>query len=229
MNTTTRPAGADYFGATLAQLEAAGAKGLPADSKVIYSDGPFERPRPAGWRVIETPRAEGTRPVLKRACELARAAGRDLVFFEDDLQVAAGAVEQICAFEVPEELAFVSFFDSVTPPGAAAGLHVYDLRDPAPYWGLQAVRIPARSLPHLWPARGPQLVMPRARQAGPQCSRDYAMKFFLRFSPTPRYGVLFPHLVQHIGDVSAVNSRRAQEFAAEGRQRISHNYAEATS
>ncbi len=221
LNTTKRPGDVDYFTDTLARVEAAGASAIAKENKLIYSDGPFGRETPAGWELIETPEATGTLPGLEAISKIARERNMDLLFLEDDITLTKNAITKMMGFEVPDDLGFVSFFDFYTAAGHANGIEKRGYEDQVPLQaGVQAIKFPRRSLDFLWGEGQPQSVL-----QGKKFGRLYVIKFyFWRHSPWKQFGMHFPHLVQHIGEVSAVNGTRSQMMAAAGEKRISNNF-----
>lgn len=224
LNTTNRPQDVDYFTETVKRVDAAGASALPQEDKLIYSDGPFGRAVPKGWNLIETPESVGTLPSLEAIVKLTRNRGSDLVFLEDDIILVRNAITKMVSMAVPEKQAFLAFFDFYTPKGHKKGIESRQFQPGPLQAGVQAVKIPLRSLKFMWPEGGPELVMPPTR-GKKSFGRLYALKFFFnQLSPYNEFGMYFPHLVQHVGEVSAVNGLRSQKMAAEGIARVSANF-----
>lgn len=219
--TTTLRAGSDYLPATIEQLEEAGAKSLRTADKLLYSDGPLVH-RPAGWTIIESPAAQGSRAAFWEVLRMVyHQHDVDLVAFEDDLLACRNAVTAMINFEVPQDLAFVSFFDNITPAGAPPGMRRYVFGGAQDFWGAQAIKIPHRSLKYLVDAK--ESAFPKPREGRHQ-GRDVAMQLCFMNSPLKQWGTWFPHFLQHVGDESVVNSTRALRIAAAGEKRDSKNW-----
>lgn len=219
--TTTLRVGVDYLPATIEQLEEAGAKALPVTDKLLYSDGPLVH-RPKGWTIVESKEAQGSRKAFWEVLQTVYPQNADLVAFEDDVLLSRNAVTAMIDFKVPLDLAFVSFFDNITPAGAPPGMVKYVFGGAQDFWGAQAIKVPHRAMRYLLFPPGD--VFPKPREGRHQ-GRDVAMQLCFMGSPLRRWGTWFPHWVQHIGDASVVNSTRAVRLAAEGKKRDSQNWA----
>lgn len=225
ISTTIRPEGADYFTDTIKVVsEQLGASEV---EKIVYSDGPFDKTLPEGWTLVKTEESVGTLPSLKAIANIAKEKKSDLLMLEDDLILAPDAVSKMLSYEVPDNLAFVSFFDFYTPAGHADGLEERGFETGKPLQsGVQAVKFPLRSLEYLWNPKLPMLVTPVRKPGEKETGRLAALKYFFgQLSPTKKFGMHFPHLVQHVDGISAVNGIGAQKAAAEGRKRVSNNFA----
>jgi hypothetical protein len=221
VTTTLRAGGVDYLPSTIEQIEAAGGDKLPVTDKLLYSDGPLVY-RPKGWTIMESKAAQGSRKAFWEVLQTVYTQNVDLVAFEDDVLACRNAVTAMVDFKVPLDLAFVSFFDNITPAGAPPGMKKYLFGGAQDFWGAQAIKIPQRALKYLLFPTGD--VFPKPRDGRHQ-GRDVAMQLCFRDSPLRRWGTWFPHFVQHIGDTSVVNSTRAVRAALEGKKRDSKNWA----
>lgn len=139
--TCPRPRGVTY----LAPLLAAVNEGCPGERRFLLCDGTLEQW--PGWCAELLPVREKLWPndnkyVGWKAVERAERAGEDLLFLEDDARpVDAGALIEVLSHVVPAECGFTSFHRSKwTTPG---------VHDANKFMMSQAVKIPARSLPHL--------------------------------------------------------------------------------
>lgn len=198
----------DYLSDTVRRIDQTG--GL-SYKRTIYCDGPFSGTQPAGWGLVQTKERAGSRVALLNAL---RGVTNDVLLLEDDLALCANAVTAMVSYPIPNDAAFVSFFDERTPPGAR-GLQIRSL-DEGSFWGTLAIKLPARFIPYLYA---------RSFATNGLChGRDYALQYFAKRSPWPRYGLVFPNLVQHVGDESSVNSSRAAQMHAAGLKRQSQNY-----
>jgi len=227
LNTTRRDNGFEYFKDTIARMDAAGAAAIPKEDKLVYCDGPFEGDVPEGWTLQATPASLGTIPSLRDIVSRARMRGSDLAFFEDDIKLCKNAVTKIVDYVVPKDLAFVSFFDFYTAAGAKKGLEKRPFPEKGVIQsGVQAIKIPLSSLQLMWPdAEHAELILPHDGKSK-QFGRLYALKYFFGIlSPLKQFGMFLPHLVQHVGEVSAVNGVGMKRMLAEGKKRESANYA----
>jgi hypothetical protein len=219
VNTTKRENGFSYFNETIKRIDATGGAGLPKEDKLIYCDGPFEGVAPEGWTVRSTAESTGTLPGLEAVVKLARERQQDLAFFEDDIVLSKNAVKKIVEYEVPADLAFVSFFDFYTPAGAKAGLEERAVPDKGVIQsGVQAIKIPLRSLALMWPDKQHAEIVVSHEPGEKQFGRLFALRYYFKGL---RFGMLLPHIVQHIGEVTAVHITRARPAG----DRKSANYA----
>lgn len=213
----TTPARPQYLHDTLDRLDAAGAA---AFQRVVFFDGQiqgrrlFEISHP-GWELLQChPEGLplGSAAASFEAMEAAAILGADrLLYFEDDVVPCRNAVTAMARWPIPPDCGFVAFTDIrglgtgrpslVRAPGGPWK------KDGDGFWGSQAVAIPRASLDHiksfpthqrdswrrsLWPFRN---------------ASDVQMGLLLASASAPAslYGVVSPSLVNHIGDVSAVN------------------------
>ncbi len=201
-----------YLDATIASLEKAGAT-EDRVLRMICSDGPIDKFTHNGWRYLYALEPVGNLRKFFDVLEFARAYSADrLFYFEDDVVLCKNAIARMQSVGVPEHLAFVSYFDmkevkphqSRTP--ALLNVPVMGL-DGQGFWGLQAVVFPKRTMDYLLANRAQIL-----DEAGGEARRhqsDYFMGQALLRSPWPTYGVHVPNLVQHVGELSAVNKNAA--------------------
>lgn len=219
----TAPRARPYLGATLRSLNAAGACARP---RRVFVDGGADAqaeaerlasaqagaPGALPWAVERLPGAplgvrRAMRAVLARALDL----GADLLLYaEDDVLAAAGAVDEAFAAGVPPGLALVSLWDRKELPGARRlprGIHDVPLRgrDRRGLHGACALLLPRRSIewilarPDDWP--------------GHADGADVALSWWLRDSPWQRRGVHVPSLFEHVGDVSSLDHLSGQRAA----------------
>jgi hypothetical protein len=213
---TSLRVGADYLPSTIRGLERTGALEFPGD-RVIYSDGPVGHASFVGWKIVILG-ASRLGPSLAGRAVLEHASDRPwMLFFEDDLDIAATAVATMANAEVPEGAAFLSFYDPrELPEGKAPGVYSAPIlgSDGRGFWGSLALRFPGYTLRWLGAA-------PRDEWAARPHAGDVAMSRVLLASPWPRYAIHVPSLVDHVGTVSSVAgrsealppNRRARNFA----------------
>lgn len=205
----TTPRRPQYLAATLAGLQAAG--GAWCYPRVVFSDGPTTW-WPPRWSVVtNTGPALGARAALWWVLRTVHSMGADrLLYCEDDLQVAPGAVDAILTMGCPPDLALVSFFDAHEFPGA---------RRAAP--GVHRVPIMGQSGKGLLGACClliPRHTMTWALQTDPDGPgvpehADQALSWALRDGPCQARGVHIPSLVEHVGDVSSMGHKAGQRAA----------------
>lgn len=221
----TSPRRTSYLSETLAGLDREGADVF--DAKLVASDGPLEN-KDVTWptSVFEGP--SGTRKAFWRVFRLAVDRNVDrLVIVEDDVMPCRNAMHYIRKFEVPEDLAFVSFFEmKELTPTAAPGLYSLGLFEVGPkdgmrkqtrlYCGNQCLLLPRRTLDYLVTCDPFDSGLPKDRWLLPDFSSDSVMGWHLDHSPWPRYGAHVPCLVEHIGAISTYRDGRTLE----GRQAV---------
>lgn len=212
----TCPRGKNYLPDTLASLDRGGARSI---DRFVLVDGRaqgFSRP---GWSVDtvnHTP--QGSLHALFATLRWARNHDVDrLLYFEDDVVVCKNAIPRMLAVGVPENLAFVSFFDMkemsyAAPPG------MYEMspmgNDGRGFWGMQSVLLPRRTIEFILRNED------RIRRFGNKQSGETLFGYEL-LKDGQKYGVHVPNLVEHVGDVSAIWSwtpsvnRRSTSFPGE--------------
>lgn len=112
--------------------------------RLVLSDGALAADVPFGWRVVETEKSHPDNgAAYRRLLELADGDGQGALVLEDDVIPAAGALELVRRLQVPDEVAFVSFFECWFRREAPHAL----VRLPASAWVYaQAVGFPARTV-----------------------------------------------------------------------------------
>jgi hypothetical protein len=218
--TTTERVGVDYLSETIRQIESTGGDLIPKEDKILYCDGPVSK-KPDVWTCVESPVAQGSRDAFWNCVRIAHERGADLLGFEDDILLCKNAITAMMQCQVPDDVAFLTFFDNVSEAGHPAGLHTYPLDGELQFWGVQAVKIPYRSLEYLL-RTDMEVITPRTK--GRRSGRDYAIQQFLAKCPWPVWGTVFPHWAQHVGDVSIVRSNRALRYEEQGLKRESKNW-----
>jgi hypothetical protein len=143
MTTCRRPHGVSYLEGSLKAVDA----DLTAYQRLLICDGEFPEALTPGWLPIVLPqqaKRNTNLPDNKQvgwvAIRFAAMIGADLLFLEDDIRpLQAGAFSSMVAHQVPDQVAFTSFFrGSMNRP---EGIH------PAGEFQMsQAVKIPLRSL-----------------------------------------------------------------------------------
>lgn len=230
VSTCRRPGGVSYLGETLASLDAAGAR---EHGRFIVSDGPPPDVCPDGWRVLADPSGpHGSTSNLWAALRLAHTEGPSrLLFVEDDTVWCTNAVRAAAALEVPADVAFVALFhaahgllrDPQSGRNERDGLDVQPFQGPI-YCFNQALVLPARTVAYLV-RRDPNELPANERLWGPHGevgnASDRVLGAFCFASPWPRYGVVQPNFVQHIGAQTAVEprARNASDRTAQIRSR----------
>lgn len=205
-----------YLFETLAALDAQGADRF--DKKFLLVDGALELPPGRWWTTWQTGLNVGARRAMWQLFGKALELGADrLFYFEDDVELAPGALNAMRSVVVREDQAFVSFFDRKEFPGAK--------RLPP---GIQDVPVMGQDRKGLHGACSmliPRRTIEWVLQKGPfdwgdpwkmrEDVADTAFTWALRTSPWRVRGVHVPSLVQHVGDVSNFGGgpgRRAARF-----------------
>jgi hypothetical protein len=206
----TTPRRPQYLAATLAGLDAAGARDHAP--RWVCVDGEImpvllARVVPSGWGVVSVGIGNGSRVSLQRVCELARRqpGGGDLLYFEDDLAACRNAVTAWERIAVPPDCGFLAAFDH---KNLARGFEPRILRvasdDPTvgPYCGNQAIKIPGRTLAHL---------VQQSTAGNFGNSRLFGSDVWLGHhaasaaAPWKVAGILAPSLFQHVGAASSIH------------------------
>lgn len=218
--TSPRP-GASYLAATLEDLGE-----LPDGVEgIVLSDGqlPEGTSREGSgshWVFVEAEGPSGSRRAFWRAFEVARELGADrTLFLEDDVTCAAGALELMTSTEVPEDLAFVSFFngrDEVKAVTPRPYLHRVPMlgRDGRGFWGSCAMLIPRATIEFLV-GFDPMLVETPFPLEPDGCA-DMVIAWLLCRSQWRFYGLRIPCLVAHVGDVSTPSEGRTNRGRRRG-------------
>lgn len=192
---TTRREGAasGYLATTLADIESS----ARSEHRILVCDGVQLEPRP-GWQqvIVDKPTtAPENRWAAWQAIALATMYGEDLVMFEDDLRLCVNAAAVIEETEIPDDVAFASFYapfgDGTTPWG-------WWKSSCRTYLFAQCLKIPLRTCQVL---AGAIAEMRRCRLGGSD--------EVLRAMGTARgwqWAIHYPGLVQHVGAVSAVGN-----------------------
>jgi hypothetical protein len=204
----TCPQRPQYLDRTLADLDAAGA--ARCDLRAVFCDGlsaepcawpiTYNRAGPSGarwgmWWILRSMKAFGV---------------NRLVYCEDDIACAPGAIDRILETAILPEEALISFYDAKEFPGARRarpGVHDVHImgQDGKGLFGACCMLIPRRTIE--WVCR----VAPGAE--GMPEHADQALSWALRDSPWPVRGVHIPSLVQHVGDTSSMGHKRGQRAA----------------
>ena len=216
----TSPRKTSYLFDTLSRLDMAGASEF--DRRLVLSDGSLPEQSETevraiytksglGWPTEVYPGPSGTRIAFWRAFKIAYERGFDRVLIvEDDITPCKNALRYINSFSVPDDLAFVSFFEmkelnSTDQYGLHdLGLFQFPRMKTRMYCGNQCMLIPRRTLEYLVACDPSDPELPADRWIVPASSSDCVMGWHLSRSPWPRYGGLMPNLVQHIGEVSSL-------------------------
>ena len=226
--------GPSYLRGTLDSLDAQGADDIDkVPRKIIVSDGPFEEgadvkmvsssvagARP--WEVIIKP--DGPSGPVAAVFWLFRYAlesgASRLIMCEDDIVVCRNGMRRILHTHVPNDVAFVSFFDMQDFPmsetGILPGIHRVgnNGRRRRGFFGHQTVSIPQRTLAH-YCNLDLNAVLAKMPPVNRFSHSDILMGQLLTDSLWPCYGNHIPCLVEHVGDVSRLDDRaprRATRF-----------------
>lgn len=208
-----------YLDSTLKQIEAEGGDDVP---RLLCYDGvppldevnfPCTKRAHRGWlqeTKIDGP--SGTRFMMWWTFRQALKTGCDrLLYCEDDLYLAPQAITRALAVEVPEDAAFVSFYDHkefpADEPRPPDGLHIVEGmgRLNRGMWGSLMILIPRRTMEFVV-KREPNEYhdpWPHKRSAG-----DCILVWALLRSPWPRWAVHIPCLADHAGEQSSIEQRR---------------------
>jgi hypothetical protein len=186
--------GADYLPELVAQVEAEGHYG------VILADA--EEPRRFdGWTCLATGQRLGGRLAGWCALQIAAATDRDALILEDDVVPVPGGVGRMLACQVPHHLAFVSFFDIRIASGAP-GLREEPCSE---FMQAQAIKVPARTARALAGLDPTGIIREGFNRLH---AFDLCLGLLASDHVSPYYGLLYPNLVDHRGDVSAVEPGR---------------------
>lgn len=142
--TAKRPHGVSYLEGTLASVD----RELSCDKLLVWDASPNEEAPivPTGWKLeIEPARAHkldtyypDNKIPAWRAINIAAESGYDLLFLEDDVRgLHPGVFKQMAGYQVPDTVAFTSFFTKFRAPG---------LHPAIDFQMSQAIKIPNRSL-----------------------------------------------------------------------------------
>lgn len=205
------PTAPDYLSNTLKTLEGDSA-GEWRGERLIYSDGPFMRSRPAGWEIVERPKA-GQLKAMWGAFELALERDVDLLtFLEDDILVCKNGLSFIQTVAVPDRLAFVSWYSYLRLPPDLNEIAITNPNGRYSFLGACGFTVPKRTLRVLVDGRS-SVKWPWDRIG------DGLMSHILKGQS---FGVYVPNLVQHVGYVSSFGgnglsrSRMSPTFDAAG-------------
>ncbi|HNY29721.1 MAG TPA: hypothetical protein PKO15_02440 [Fibrobacteria bacterium] len=205
-------AGAFYLGDTLSQIDTEG--GAPLE-RVLYVEGSqdfakrletwLETIKHRGWTVVHLGEKLGGLESMRRLLRMESVHGKDLLFFEDDLELCKNAVQRMAELEVPSDTWLVSFFDAKelsqdSPMGIhrrlAHGLQTPGLR------GTQAIKFKASAVRCLAEADWSPIL---ADQPFPQ--RDQRIGAILSSQNLgSRIGIHIPHLVQDLDQSTSTHS-----------------------
>lgn len=215
LSVLTHPARRDYFAATMASVRAAGGDEY---SRTVFIDGQgslspsdhdwYRAVAGPGWSFAAThPSGEAIGTKSSMLAVLHAAAGSErLIYLEDDIVLCKNAISFVARYEMPLDVAFVSFCD-IKNAAPRPGLTVcpgYDYDAPmgqGGHWGNQMLLIPGRSLRFLRDA----VALPDWGDA--RIASDIMLGISLATGPAPwrTYGIYSPSLAQHVGERSLVN------------------------
>lgn len=201
----TTPHRPQYLLGTLEALDAAGAGDVEA-VRFVFVDGAageLQASVPPGWHVVSvSDTCRGTRPTLWAI--LRRAAFAEVPWYlhlEDDIRCARNGVRAMAATRVPPGLGFLSFMKMNPTIPSAPGIHA--LGGGLPFWGTQAIKVPASSLRRF-----------RDPKTSPLGQYNQAGDVWL--GEQLRAGVVLPSIVRHIGAETAIPSQKAEGIGITG-------------
>ncbi len=217
----TCPRSTDYLSDTLISLERGGVCEVSAPRVLVVDGDRSLGPTHGDWLVHSLgDLPQGNLRAFLGVFELAQERDVDrLLFFEDDIVVCKNAVPKMLNVQVPDDCAFVSFFDmKELPYGTADGMYKVSTMgaDGRGYWGSQAILWPRRTIDYMVAHKHEIL------QGQNKHSSDCLFGYQLLGSPWPRYAIHVPNLVEHTGIISAIWSwipkvnRKATNFPGEG-------------
>jgi hypothetical protein len=184
-------------------------KGSIPNTSPFGEGGPsFERAFP-GWYVQHNKQITGSRLAMMRAFQVAHENHADhLIYCEDDLNVAAGAINRVIA-DIPDigDLGFLTYYDGRRlNEGVEHGIHRRNCKEsdsPVDYF--------AGSLCMLFPKPVIEYLVTCDPLHAPifdgwgYYGSDAVIGYFLDKSGRwPQYGIRVPTLVDHVGDVSSI-------------------------
>lgn len=191
---------------TIKSLELAGLNDLDFE-KIIYVDGSLDGYKQyPGWQLIRLADHQlfTKDALLKIMVTAAQDKVEQLFYFEDDIVLCKNALHIMHAVEIPNDVAFLAYCD-LKDIGSRFGIATAIGHDPAAppatggHWGNQALVLPHRSLQLLIDIEPPEWAYPYA-------SDVYISTIMVSgSSPIQKYGVFYPSLVQHVGDISIVS------------------------
>lgn len=168
---------ASYIDGTVRQLAAQGVEAR------VFSDGQTD-----AACAHETMPKRGQVASVWAIMERAARSGEDLVLFEDDIELTDGAAPYIADFPVPDDVAMVQFCSTLFVASATWMLARIPTRSMS--WMFQAIKLPLRSL--------------RALVTNPPRDPSNCLLPNMFLPAGERAAVHVPHLVRHIGKVSAL-------------------------
>lgn len=169
MTVLTCPARREYFAATMASINAAGANEFLGE-KIVFIDGTdqftqddwnwYANTAGSGWDLRCTSLAPlspaiGTKPAMLHVLhEAAKAEASWLLYMEDDILLSKNAIRAVVSMNYPKHLAFVSFCDikNVAPLTGITECPGYDFEGPTGeggHWGNQMLVIQGEALSYL--------------------------------------------------------------------------------
>lgn len=195
--TCERPRGVSYLGNTLRMLDEAGAVDL---TRMVFVDG--LDPPACSWPMLTFPSRTGVRGLMWHAFAWAFSKGFErLIFCEDDIEICRNAITYIDQLLIPDDLAFIDFHNMNRVPRSSPEDGIYPC-PPAPYHGNQCMLFPRRTVEWLHNQPDWRHINPDAYPQG----ADVTLGILVERSPWPLYGIHFPCLVNHIGEVSVAHS-----------------------
>lgn len=189
--THPRPDGVSYLAATLASID----ESATSFRALVCDDLAHDPVAPPPWQTFsfQAPVDGDNRWALWRCFRLAVDRQTDLVVFEDDVRLCNNGALYMEAFQVPEGVAWVSFYDPWFRPQTPRGL--WRSKAGSSAWA-QALKFPLRTCQLLDSVGCADIDM-----AGSDKQLAYAGRRF-----NLDYAVHVPSLVQHIGAVSSVGT-----------------------
>lgn len=212
-----------YIGVTLKQIEREG--GEHAARLLCYDGMPIlgntsatlwvDRDARNWMQLVKEDGPSGTRNMMWWTFRAALAMGADrLLYCEDDLQLAPRAITRALAVEVPDDVAFVTFYDHKEfprdEPRPANGLHTVEGmgRMNRGMWGSLMILVPRRTMEFVTQRGATEWHDPWPHKSS---AGDCVLVWALLKSPWPRWAVHIPSLVDHAGEESSIEQRRIRK------------------
>jgi hypothetical protein len=192
--TCERPCGASYLRATLDSIDASARD----TNKLVFVDGAEPLPLPDGWRSVcmrrPGERAEN-RWTAWGAIRVAAAGDEDLLLCEDDIRFCRNGAARAETVPIPDDVAFLSYFAPFGDMTMVEGIWRTGMTT---FGYAQCLRLPARTCRELADAD-------QEMRDCPVGMTDAVLRA-IGVRRRWRYGVHYPGIVQHVGEVSAIGT-----------------------
>ncbi len=200
----TAPRKIPHLEETLRQIDEAGAASWPLKQKIVLADGGTNIVVPRGWTLFVTgpgSNSIGARRAGWKAMEIAVALKAPwALHFPDDIILCKNAFEFMKRIDVPDNLAWLSFFDH-QHKGKGSLVSVYDLA-PRPkgnrrFMGGLALKITMSMMKHLLAQTSVFRSIPGIHYYEVALARASSKSG----GPTT-YGLVCPNVIDHVGMIS---------------------------